>query len=1287
VTDSWVPHDGTPLKAGQRLSRQLGNGSHPVAASPNTFVVALKQQILPGSDEIVRLSLFDNLGGEFATRIVSEGTWPADDSDPVVAVLPSGDVLAAFTEFGGDGDGLGIAVRRLRAGQYTMDAVRYVSEPSFAAQQDADIIATSDSVVIAYTDESNSSTVPEIRVREFDHELNAKRSWTISDGANVTGRVSLAPLDQGWGAAFRTVVNNGQEVVVVYDAKSNVKWSTKPHYAGPTNESPALIPLGPYHRLVVFGVGTDPDGDGIFSTGQLQYAFLDTRTPNAPLKEDAVGHNESSGYVASKTSGESRPSLVQTGTDVYLAWQNGATSGTANGEDVWLQRISARITDAQIEITFNPEYRLPRWPSESSKDQRRPALALLGQSAHNPSFALASVWEDYGKTLGADSGEPDVLVQLAPLNIRRDTTQATDCTAAAPCAAGKARCTENNQCASGLVCSTVVGPNFDLAPGVGVCVAADCVANNKPVCGKAGCGTCACGDGIFAPSLGEACDTAGNSKDCDGDCTLAVCGDGFTNNAANELCDPGTVGGLTQYCDYDCTPPICGDKIVNGLFGEFCEPDVAGVDQKKCDGDCSEVICGDGRRNLAANEQCDPGSVGAFTVNCDKDCTVPECGDGLVNVPKGEACDPGTIGADSATCDKDCTIASCGDGYANGARGEECDLGTSGNTGVDCTADCKLPPMYTPMGAYVVEGDLVLPTKTDLSEFFASNSLTGPSDGKRTNGNVQSWNPSSRLELWYCVSNSTLGNSYVPVANAMAVATTYWEQVANVHFDYLPDHNGNCTRYNNNVFFNVIGDSSMAYNALSFFPEYGRGERQIILNPERLASFTGKSLVGILVHELGHALGFTHDHVNCESAMVPLPGTSTVCPSSASTDYVISPRDTWLASSIYGSITFQSRKLFGLSTGRTYGDWDFMFYSGTATPGAAIVGVSQDLTNATTNAILTYQGSKNEFTGDQAAVMTHVNAEVRRARRIDDWDWGYYHLECGLGEYMSGISQEAFTSTYRAHGFRCSNTTVPGGFTENCELRIIPGSSRGMTYSGDWDPGRDKAECSAGKVVVGASVFTDWDPDVLRRGHLRSLLCCGSSSRKPVAHDFEQRDAGFLTYDLWAGSSNRMARCVPGYGATGFSVTTANTTSSALLCSSSTNGQFSEGTSVTLANTTGDQRRYARAGDWDSGWVKLECGANEYITGIGQTNATPNYISGIRCTAGNLANQGLNNCETHVISSADDRGSTTSGDWSPSRRKLECSAGKVMVGLSTLWVYDGNPNARGKPHKILCCDR
>jgi hypothetical protein len=52
-----------------------------------------------------------------------------------------------------------------------------------------------------------------------------------------------------------------------------------------------------------------------------------------------------------------------------------------------------------------------------------------------------------------------------------------------------------------------------------------------------------------------------------------------------------------------------------------------------------------------------------------------------------------------------------------------------------------------------------------------------------------------------------------------------------------------------------------------------------------------------------------------------------------------------------------------------------------------------------------------------------------------------------------------------------------------------------------------------------------------------------------------------------------------------------------------------------------------------------------------------------------------------------DRGSTTSDDWSPSRRKLECSAGKVMVGLNTLWVYAVEPNARGKPHKILCCDR
>jgi cysteine-rich repeat protein len=420
ITDSWVESSNRELTTGERWSRHLGRGMHSVAASDSVFAVALVEQVLPHEDAVVRLNTFNDLGIRTGSHVVSEGTLLADEADPVVAVLPNGDVLAAYTEVGGDGDGLGIALRRLRAGQPQMDEVRYVSEPSFASQQHADMLALTDGVVVAYSDESDAVSGPDVRVREFDLELNERANRVLSFGAGVDGKASLAAMADSWAVAWRTLADSGEENIVVYDASTNVRWVIGPHVAGPSGEQPALLQIDEYHRMVLFSAGTDPDGDGVYTTGKLQYAVLDTRAPDAPVNSGPLAH--SAAYDAFATQNESRPSLVRVGTEAYLAWQSGAISGDANGEEVWLKRISSAVTSGQLEITLNPEMRLPRLDTERYGDQRNASLALLGPSARHPRGALVSAWEDFGQTLGVASGKPDVLLQFAPLPLRREAT-------------------------------------------------------------------------------------------------------------------------------------------------------------------------------------------------------------------------------------------------------------------------------------------------------------------------------------------------------------------------------------------------------------------------------------------------------------------------------------------------------------------------------------------------------------------------------------------------------------------------------------------------------------------------------------------------------------------------------------------------------------------------------------------------------------------------------------------------------------------------------------------------
>ena len=98
-----------------------------------------------------------------------------------------------------------------------------------------------------------------------------------------------------------------------------------------------------------------------------------------------------------------------------------------------------------------------------------------------------------------------------------------------------------------------------------------------PVCAR-------CGDGVLDIASGEACDTAGNSDNCDGDCTPRECGDGYVNGAAGEQCDPGPGTG-SSFCDLDCTIAKCGDGVLNVAAGEQCD-DGNTVDSDGCRTTC-----------------------------------------------------------------------------------------------------------------------------------------------------------------------------------------------------------------------------------------------------------------------------------------------------------------------------------------------------------------------------------------------------------------------------------------------------------------------------------------------------------------------------------------------------------------------------------------------------------------------------------------------------------------------------------------------------------------------------
>lgn len=182
-------------------------------------------------------------------------------------------------------------------------------------------------------------------------------------------------------------------------------------------------------------------------------------------------------------------------------------------------------------------------------------------------------------------------------------------------------------------------------------------------------------------------------------------------------------------------------------------------------------------------------------------------------------------------------------------------------------------------GAYIVDGDLPLHSLDDVRAYHAAlTAAQGLSIEVNLFGDIR-WSDSQKLQLTYCVSTS-FGGNYQAVVAAMAAAGADWELTTYVDFIHVPAQDGACTASNQSVMFDVNPgdgkpiDGKPAPWARSFFPSYGRGERNVIIHPIALAPPSPYSLTGLLRHELGHTLGFVHEHYRAEAGQGSVSGCS-----------------------------------------------------------------------------------------------------------------------------------------------------------------------------------------------------------------------------------------------------------------------------------------------------------------------------------------------------------------------------------------------------------------------------
>lgn len=180
-------------------------------------------------------------------------------------------------------------------------------------------------------------------------------------------------------------------------------------------------------------------------------------------------------------------------------------------------------------------------------------------------------------------------------------------------------------------------------------------------------------------------------------------------------------------------------------------------------------------------------------------------------------------------------------------------------------------------GVYIVDGDTPIEMEDGLRQFYTRylQELDGPEPSDKdydalivnqAGGVDDRWSDAQKLNLTYCVSTS-FGNRHDAVVQAMASATTAWEQAANINFIYRSEQDCRCDASNTEVVFNVSPTTGQPYLARAFRPSFARANRNLLIDSQSFGAIAPRTLAGVLRHELGHTLGFRHEHTRPEAGV------------------------------------------------------------------------------------------------------------------------------------------------------------------------------------------------------------------------------------------------------------------------------------------------------------------------------------------------------------------------------------------------------------------------------------
>lgn len=364
--------------------QRAGTGRHTVAASDSglaaTFIDIL------GANRALKVQQFSGKGQPGATFDVGTGTVVKDSAHPVVAALSNDRLVVAWSA--PDQDSTGIALRQVTAA--AMGPLTWANKTMTFGQREPDVLWTGTELVVAWVDDSNPDTAPDLRIASGADVAALSVDMVLADSFAAEGGVALFPYGSSYGAAWR-VGDAGLEAISLR-VGSGPTWLSADALPGAPGDKPAVAEMGGGRVAVVYSVGT----------AETQFML------SAALVDVATGATVSTADVGPAV-GASAPVVARADGKTFLAFRTEAPNGDPLAAELWL----GQLTMSGDTLALGAPVPLPRQTSHRAGNQDRPSLVAAPLLFN---AALAATWEDFG--LGFDAGgHARVGISLIPVPV------------------------------------------------------------------------------------------------------------------------------------------------------------------------------------------------------------------------------------------------------------------------------------------------------------------------------------------------------------------------------------------------------------------------------------------------------------------------------------------------------------------------------------------------------------------------------------------------------------------------------------------------------------------------------------------------------------------------------------------------------------------------------------------------------------------------------------------------------------------------------------------------------